>query len=82
MMDVLCALVLCASVRLAAGMAPLMGSFVPVGRLQGPEEVRMLLQSAAETRGEAIPQKTGIVSRDSCRGIDSFTYKYRGYRIL
>ena len=40
-MDVISALVLCTSVRLAeaAGMAPLMGSFVPVGRPQGPNSV-------------------------------------------
>ena len=47
-MDIICALVLFTSVHLAAGMAPLMGSFVPVGlgRPQSEEEVRMLVQSA------------------------------------
>ena len=47
-MDVVSALVLFTSARLAAGMAPLMGSFVPVGRPQSEEEVRMLVQSAAK----------------------------------
>ena len=48
-MDVVSALVLLTSARLAAGMAPLMGSFVPVGgRPQSEEEVRMLVQSAAK----------------------------------
>ena len=49
-MDVVSALLLLTSARLAAGMAPpLMGSFVPVGgRPQSEEEVRMLVQSAAK----------------------------------
>ena len=58
-MDVICALLVLlasSSVRLAsAGMAPLMGSFVPVGRPQSEEEVRMLVQSAAKAFPMAPP---------------------------
>ena len=46
-MGVICALILFASARPALGMAPLMGSFVPVGRPQSSQEVRMLVESAA-----------------------------------
>ena len=57
-MDVICALLVLfasSSVGLATGMAPLMGSFVPVGRPQSEEEVRMLVQSAAKAFPMAPP---------------------------
>ena len=46
-MECLFALLVCASVRLATGMTPLMGSFVPVGRPQSEEAVRMMVQQSA-----------------------------------
>ena len=77
-MDVICALlVLFASsscVRLAsAGMAPLMGSFVPVGRPQSEEEVRMLVQSAAKAFPMAPPAPAPAARENMYRGREGKT---------
>ena len=48
-MECLFALLVCTSVRLATGMTPLMGSFVPVGRPQSEEAVRMMVQQQQMT---------------------------------
>ena len=54
-MEYLFSLLVCTSIRLATGMTPLMGSFVPVGRSQSEEEMRMMVQQSAANKFPMAP---------------------------